>query len=233
MSCEHMERDLDAYLDGELDIASANAVRDHLGSCAGCRRFMSERETLSRLVRAAPYYEAPQRLRARVAAATGRPNFGRRALTSVAVAAVLLLVSLGGVVGQWRSSTTPSDAFADAVVDSHVRSLMASHLFDVQSTDEHTVKPWFLGKIDFAPPVVDLTSIGYPLIGGRLDYLGGEAVAALVYQRRQHTINVFVSYQRDDARAPRLVRSIRGFHVHQWVREGMSLGGYRISTIRS
>jgi anti-sigma factor RsiW len=91
----------------------------------------------------------------------------------------------------------------------------------VQSTDQHTVKPWFLGKLDFAPPVVDLASRGFPLVGGRLDYLGGQPVAALVYQRQKHTINVFVSPERDDTAAP-AVRSLRGFHVHRWVRDGMT-----------
>jgi anti-sigma factor RsiW len=99
---------------------------------------------------------------------------------------------------------------------------MAEHLFDVRSTDQHTVKPWFLGQLDFAPPVADLASSGFPLVGGRLEYLGGRRVAALVYQRRQHTINVFVSPAQARGSAAFDPQSLRGFHVRHWIRDGMS-----------
>jgi len=223
MSCEHVERDLDAYLDRELETESSSAIRDHLNACASCRRQVAAREALSRLVRAMPYYSPPDRLRARVSA-QGKPSASMRRVFTWAAAAALV-VSVGGGLSLWRSASTGSDAVAtvaNEVVDSHVRSLMANHLFDVQSTDQHTVKPWFLGKLDFSPPVVDLAPIGFPLVGGRLDYLGGRPTAALVYQRQKHTINVFVSPIRDDAFAQTDVRSVRGFHVQHWVRDGMS-----------
>jgi anti-sigma factor (TIGR02949 family) len=220
MSCEHVERDLDAYLDRELDTESATAVRVHLSGCAVCRRRVAEREALSRLVRAAPYYSAPDRLRTRVLAQTTRSKSVRRVLAWAAAAVVV--VSVGAGMSLLRSASTRGDAIADEVVNSHVRSLMANHLFDVQSTDQHTVKPWFLGKLDFSPPVFDLASIEFPLVGGRLDYIGGRPVAALVYQRQRHTINVFISPERDDTFARDYVRSVRGFHIHHWIRDAMS-----------
>jgi anti-sigma factor RsiW len=218
MICEQMERDLDAYLDRELDAGSATAVRDHLGRCAACRRQAAERETLARLVRTAPYYAAPDRLRARVLAQTTRSRSVRRVIAWAAAA--VLAVSVGGGMSLLHLASARGDAIAEEVVSGHVRALMANHLFDVQSTDQHTVKPWFQGKLDFSPPVADLASIGFPLAGGRLDYLLGRPVAALVYQRQKHTINVFVSPEGSGVGA--LVRSVRGFHVHHWIRGGMS-----------
>ena len=220
MSCELVERDVDAYLDRELDAEASSAVRDHVRTCASCRRQLAQRETLSRLVRRAPYYSAPDRLRARVLAQSARATSVRRALTWAAAA--VLVVSVGAGMTLWRPASDRGAAIADEVVNGHVRSLMANHLFDVESTDLHTVKPWFLGKLDFSPPVVDLVSNGFPLVGGRLDYVGGRPVAALVYLRQKHTINVFVSPAGGDPSTRDLVLTVRGFNLRHWIHNGMS-----------
>jgi anti-sigma factor (TIGR02949 family) len=220
MSCELVERDLDAYLDRELDAEASSAVREHVRTCAACRRQLAQRETLSRLVRRAPYYSAPDRLRARVLAQSTRATSVRRVLTWAAAA--VLVLSVGAGMTLWRPASDRGDAIADEVVNSHVRSLMANHLFDVESTDLHTVKPWFLGKLDFSPPVVDLASNGFPLVGGRLDYVGGRPVAALVYQRQKHTINVFVSPEGDHPSDRDFVLTVSGFNLRHWIHNGMS-----------
>jgi anti-sigma factor RsiW len=220
VNCETVERDLDAYVDRELGFESATALREHFSRCAACRRRVADRKGLSRLIGSAPYYAAPDRLRASVSARAARSPLGR-GLLAWAAAAVLML-SVGGGITLVRFAATRTDTTIDQVVDGHVRSLMAEHLFDVRSTDQHTVKPWFLGKLDFAPPVLDLASIGFPLVGGRLDYLGGRPVAALVYQRQKHTINVFVLPDRERAFGTTAARSVRGFHVRHWSRNGMS-----------
>jgi len=220
MICADVDRDLDAYVDRELDADAAVALRRHLGECAACSGRVAQREALGRLVRSTAYHPAPDRLRARIAARSARSSSPRR--FAVLAAAATLVLAVGGAVALVRSAQLRGDAVAEAVVDGHVRSLMADHLFDVRSTDQHTVKPWFLGKLDFAPPVVDLAPIGFPLVGGRLDYVGARAVAALVYQRQKHTINVFVSPDGGTQASSIAARSIRGFHVRHWSRDGMA-----------
>jgi anti-sigma factor RsiW len=222
--CPEVERLLDAYGDDELDAAQTAEVTAHVAHCPACRQRVATRADLRRVIRSVPYYAASDRLR-RAVATTRRPWHVTPQLLALA-ATVLLAVSLGtsSVVRMVRArqAAATTATLAQDVVSGHVRALMDAHLFDVRSSDQHTVKPWFLGKLDFSPPVEDLTPIGFPLIGGRLDYLSGRAVAALVYQRRQHTINVFIVPAADVAGATTDARSLRGFQVRHWTRDAMA-----------
>jgi anti-sigma factor RsiW len=144
--------------------------------------------------------------------ASRRSFFGGLVMGSALSAAIAATL----VVGVFRSDQ--NEQVADQVVSAHIRSLQAGHLMDVETSDQHTVKPWFDGRPDVAPPVIDLTAQGFTLLGGRLDYVAGEQVASVVYQRRKHVINLFVA-QRLGANA--INETIQGYNVRHWSKEGL------------
>ena len=244
MICEEAIKLMDGYLDGELDPMTSQKIEQHLRDCRKCEEAYEAHTALTHAIsRRAPYYKAPTELRERIQSSlrdavgvrdsrsAAREN--RALLTSpraerrlvlpeipwnwLALAAAIIVAAIiaSSLLSQLRPST--SDQFlATQLIASHVRSLMADHLTDVASSDQHTVKPWLDTKLDFAPPVVDLSSEGFPLIGGRLDYLDNRPVAALVYGRRKHFINLFVWPAASDAtQAPKTITR-EGYQLLHW-----------------
>lgn len=238
-ACTRMELLIQADLDGELAPAHAAEVVAHLERCPACRQLQAEQVALStRLRNTVTLHAAPPGLRQSVTATLAtrpdavpqpieaRPSPRRRTWSGLGMA-----VSFGGgfalAAGLALMFLLPTaDGLPLTVVDAHIRALQPQHLLDVTSTDRHTVKPWFDGRLDFAPPVKDLQDAGFPLVGGRLDYLAGRPVAALVYRRRLHDINLFVwpdpggSGADQPERAPEAVQR-RGYNVLRWTRGGM------------
>jgi anti-sigma factor RsiW len=225
MEHENAQELLYPYIDRELAPELAAEVEAHLSGCARCRRALAEGQGWQQAIRrASTYHRAPELVRRRIermAKRAGRPALMTAPWRGWAMAASLLLaVALSSGVTAYLEAPSPSAPIAQQVVASHVRSLMADHLMDVASSDQHTVKPWFHGKLDFAPPVDDYAAEGFPLIGGRLDYIDQRPVAALVYRHAQHPINLFV-FPTSEGDSPLKATVENGFNVLHWRKGGM------------
>jgi anti-sigma factor RsiW len=225
LNCELSRTTVHGYFDGELDAVRSAEFERHLESCLQCQAELKDNESLRALVHESNLYEPAsqqfrERIRKQLAQATRSERVGAGSSRRwflvpafgvlAAVAAVLTIVLL------LSPSQTQSARITAELIDAHVRSLQPGHLTDVQSTDQHTVKPWFDGKLDFIPPVSDYSEQGFPLVGGRLDVADGHAVAALVYSRRKHFVDLFIWPARESEKLSDNSGSRQGYNWMTW-----------------
>jgi anti-sigma factor RsiW len=232
MNCDDSRIYLPAYLDEELGVAESLRVQKHLGECEDCRRAQDEQLSLRLALRDPALYAHPtidlsKRIEAAVrkaaqeeARSQGSSWFDWFRIGSFrwvpAVAALVIVTAIGAMLVMNSLRSSHEQLIASAVLAGHIRSLQPGHLIDVPSSDRHTVKPWFQGKLDFSPPVPDLSELGWTLVGGRLDYVDGRPVAALVYQRRMHNINVFVWPNHGSAEDAIREEDAQGYQILHW-----------------
>jgi anti-sigma factor RsiW len=220
-ACPDQESLLGGLVDGELDAANTALAEAHVARCDGCREQVERLQATRNLLRSdGVRHDAPESLSYRIATL---PELAERASRRHALPGWLVPGVAGALAASVALMTltplTNSSGIEEQLVSSHVRSLQPGHLTDVQTTNQHIVKPWFNGRIDFAPPVPELASDGFPLAGGRLDAIEGKTVAAIVYHRRLHTINLFVWRGEDKVPATTVVD---GFALAGWSEGGLT-----------
>jgi anti-sigma factor RsiW len=229
MTCDEAEILLHALIDGELDAGHTRAVEDHIAGCPRCAAQLAAYREMSKAVAGAGLrYAAPPALRRRIEASLPQASLpqarvpNRRAvLRGFAMGSAVSAIAASGLFAVVLRSDDEARIESE-VVSAHLRSLQAGHLTDVISTDQHTVKPWFNGRLDVAPPVVDLTAQGFTLIGGRLDYVDAHPIGAIVYRRRAHVINLFVAQTASTERHAARIDTIQGFNIRRWSERGLN-----------
>jgi anti-sigma factor RsiW len=226
MTCDEAEILIHALLDGELDAGHAREVEAHIAGCPRCAAQLRAYRQMSNAVSDADlHFTAPPKLRQRIEAALPQPRVTSRrsVLKGFAFGSAVSAIAATGLVAIVLRNDDEQRILSE-VVSAHLRSLQAGHLTDVLSTDQHTVKPWFNGKLDVAPPVLDLTAQGFMLIGGRLDYVDGRALGAVVYKRRSHVINLFVAQGAGAPSAEHRAKTetVQGFNIRRWSERGLN-----------
>lgn len=231
MECKDTLELLPAHVDRELGLLEAMEIERHLQTCPRCQAEYGEQLALRAAIsRDVTYFNVPSDLVSRInvalpsaplrASPPAKPIWNWSGMGAVLVS----MIAVAWSVSLYLALPSADDRLADEVISSHVRSLLTGHGADVASSDRHTVKPWFNGKLDFSPPVYDLTTEGFPLVGGRLDYLDHRPMAVLVYRHRQHIIDLFVAPVTGDRKdvSPQSL-SRQGYHIIHWAHGGMAL----------
>lgn len=226
MECNDLQRVLNRLVDGELPPATKTEAEAHAAGCADCGPLLAEERQWRQAVRrAGTYYSAPELVRRRIEAMARRQSATAKARSAWPgwriAASLLVTMGLTSAITAYVTTPSPTSLMEQEVVASHVRSLQMDHITDVASSHEHTVKPWFHGKLDYAPPVEDYAAEGFPLLGGRLEYLDHENVAALVYRHAQHPINVFILPSDAADSAPKAMVD-HGYNLLRWTKGGMT-----------
>lgn len=230
MNCIEARRLLHAYIDAELDAENSLGVEQHLRDCAGCSRSYHHYLALRTAIREGSlYFSTPELLQRRIQSSIRKADQSTGVLKRVSwralsVAAALLFALFGvwGLFQWWSTTSSTANAQAREVLDSHIRSLLSNHLVDVTSSDQATVKPWFTGKLGFAPPVINLNAQGYPMLGGRLDYMNDHMTAAIVYKCGSHVINLFFWPSTQQEESAMNTTTLRGYNLTHWTAYGMN-----------
>ena len=230
MNCQEAQELIHGYLDGELDLVKSLEIERHLETCDGCKQSLENLVAVRGAIRInAPYFSAPADFRTSLRSKLRKEAKGTKSerfswnwlRIGSAFASIVALCLVVWLVIPMRSKPSSGDLLAKEIVSDHIRSMLVEHKTDVQSSNQHTVKPWFDGKLEFAPQVTDLSDKGFPLVGGRLDYIDNRRVAVLVYQREKHFINLFTWPTDEKDTAPRL-DTMQGFNMLHWNHNGMA-----------